>query len=70
MLVGSTQFPFGFGRLSVPGACGIRRVFSERTIGGIAIMLDLHPPVHRSEVDAAMNGHVLAQAELVGTYGR
>jgi Raf kinase inhibitor-like YbhB/YbcL family protein len=32
--------------------------------------LDLHAPVHRREVDAAMSGHVLARAELMGTFGR
>jgi len=32
--------------------------------------LDLHAPAHRREVDAAMKGHILAQAELMGTFGR
>jgi Raf kinase inhibitor-like YbhB/YbcL family protein len=33
-------------------------------------LLDLHAPVHRREVDAAMKGHILAQAELMATFGR
>ena len=33
-------------------------------------VLNLRPPVHRKDVDAAMKGHVLAQAELMGTFGR
>ena len=32
--------------------------------------LDLREPVHRKNVDSAMKGHVLAQAELMGTFGR
>jgi hypothetical protein len=30
----------------------------------------LRAPVHRKDVDSAMKGHVLAQAELMGTFGR
>ena len=33
-------------------------------------VLDVHTPVHRKNVDEAMKGHVLAQAELMGTFGR
>jgi hypothetical protein len=33
-------------------------------------LLDLHPPVRRKHVDAAMKGHILAQGELMGTFGR
>jgi Raf kinase inhibitor-like YbhB/YbcL family protein len=33
-------------------------------------VLDLRAPVHRQDVDSAMKGHVLAQAELMGTFGR
>jgi hypothetical protein len=33
-------------------------------------ILDLRSPVHRKDVDSAMKGHVLAQAELMGTFGR
>ena len=33
-------------------------------------LLDLHAPVHRKDVDAAMKGHVLAQGEWMGTFGR
>jgi Raf kinase inhibitor-like YbhB/YbcL family protein len=32
--------------------------------------LDLRAPVHRKDVDAAMKGHILAQAEWMGTFGR
>ena len=32
--------------------------------------LNLHAPVHRQDVDAAMQGHILAQGELMGMYGR
>jgi hypothetical protein len=34
------------------------------------IILDLRAPAHRKDVDSAMKGHVLAQAELMGTFGR
>jgi Raf kinase inhibitor-like YbhB/YbcL family protein len=33
-------------------------------------LLDLHAPVHRRDVDAAMQSHILARAELMGTFGR
>jgi hypothetical protein len=33
-------------------------------------MLNLKAGAHRAEVDRAMKGHVLAQAELLGMYGR
>jgi Raf kinase inhibitor-like YbhB/YbcL family protein len=33
-------------------------------------ILPLPASVHRQEVDLAMKGHVLAQAELMGTFGR
>jgi Raf kinase inhibitor-like YbhB/YbcL family protein len=33
-------------------------------------ILDLHTPVHRADVDVAMKGHVLAQAQWMGTFGR
>jgi hypothetical protein len=33
-------------------------------------LLDLHGQVHRRDVDAAMKGHILAQTELMGTFGR
>jgi Raf kinase inhibitor-like YbhB/YbcL family protein len=32
--------------------------------------LNLHGPARRQEVDSAMKGHVIAQAELMGTFGR
>ncbi len=34
------------------------------------IMLDLLPRAQRSDLETAMAGHILAEAELVGTYGR
>ena len=34
------------------------------------MILDLGAPVHRRDVDLAMKGHILAQAELMGTFGR
>jgi Raf kinase inhibitor-like YbhB/YbcL family protein len=33
-------------------------------------LLDLRAPVHRKDVDAAMKGHILVQAEWMGTFGR
>ena len=33
-------------------------------------LLDLHAPIHRNDVDAAMKGHILTQAKLMGTFGR
>lgn len=32
--------------------------------------LDLKPSAHRSDVLAAMKGHILAEGQLMGTYGR
>ncbi|MGO8786931.1 MAG: YbhB/YbcL family Raf kinase inhibitor-like protein [Terriglobia bacterium] len=32
--------------------------------------LEVRAPVHRKDLDLAMKGHVLAQAELMGTFGR
>ena len=36
----------------------------------IDTILNLPPPVQRKDVDAAMKGHVLAHAELMGTFAR
>lgn len=33
-------------------------------------VLDLRPPVHRHDVDSGVKGHILAQAQLMGTFGR
>jgi len=33
-------------------------------------VLDLRAPVHRKDVDSAMKGHFLAEADLMGTFGR
>jgi hypothetical protein len=33
-------------------------------------VLDLRAPVHRKDLDSAMKGHILAQAEIMGTFGR
>jgi hypothetical protein len=33
-------------------------------------ILDLRPAARRKEVDSAMQGHILAQTELMGTFGR
>jgi len=33
-------------------------------------VLDLHTPARRKDVDSAMKGHILAQAEVMGTFGR
>jgi hypothetical protein len=33
-------------------------------------VLNMRAPVHRQDVGTAMQGHVLAQAELMGTFGR
>ena len=34
------------------------------------MVMSLRAPVHRKDVDSAMKGHILAQAELMGTFGR
>ncbi len=34
------------------------------------VFLNLHSPARRQEVDSAMKGHILAQAELMGTFRR
>ncbi len=62
-----------FGRVGYGGPCAPRghgvhhyhfRLYALDT------ELNLAPRVKRSQLDAAMKGHILAQAELVGTYQR
>ncbi len=34
------------------------------------VILEMRTPVHRNDINSAMKGHVLAEAELMGTFGR
>jgi Raf kinase inhibitor-like YbhB/YbcL family protein len=58
-----------FGKTQYGGPCppkGRHRYFHK--LYALDIVLDLPASAKKSDVEAAMKGHVLAQAELVGTY--
>jgi Raf kinase inhibitor-like YbhB/YbcL family protein len=63
----------GFGENGYGGACpppghGAHRYFHE--LFALDTVLDLEPEASREQLEDAMDGHVLAGAELVGTYER
>ena len=65
---GANDFPMnGYGGPCPPPGKPHRYFFRLYALDTI---LDLRAPVRRQDVDAAMKGHVLAQAELMGTFGR
>jgi len=65
---GINDFPMnGYGGPCPPSGKPHRYFFRLYALDTI---LDLRVPVHRKDVDAAMRGHVVAQAELTGTFGR
>ena len=78
-LVGSDQMPGGgrqgtndFSRTGYSGPCPPRgrphRYFIR--LYALDAKLDLRPAATRKELEAAMKGHILAQAELMGRYQR
>jgi len=61
----------GFQRLGYGGPCppgGEHRYFFR--LYALATELELEPGAQRRRVDSEMRGHILAQAELVGSYSR
>jgi Raf kinase inhibitor-like YbhB/YbcL family protein len=56
----------GYGGPCPPG--GTHRYFFK--LYALDIILELEPDVGKKELLGAMEGHVLAQAELMGTYSR
>jgi Raf kinase inhibitor-like YbhB/YbcL family protein len=61
----------GFGRLGYGGPCppsGTHRYFFK--LYALDAELELRKGAGKAELEAAMEGHVLAQAELMGTYKR
>lgn len=60
-----------FGRIGYGGPCppsGIHRYFFK--LYALDTKLDLNKNANKNDVEAAMNGHVLATAELIGLYKR
>jgi len=57
---------FGYGGPCPPG--GTHRYFFK--LYALDIFLDLMPGAKKKDVEAHMNGHVLAEAQLMGTYKR
>lgn len=65
---GENDFPtIGYGGPCPPPGKPHRYFFR---LYALDTLLDLHGQVHRRDVDAAMHGHILAQAEVMGTFGR
>jgi len=68
---GSRHGENSFGRLDYGGPCppgGTHRYFFK--LYALDIVLDLEPGVDKAGLLDAMEGHVLAEAELLGTYSR
>lgn len=69
---GSRQGRNGFGRIGYGGPCpppGPAHRYSFRLFA-LDATLDLAPGASRGDLDRAMKGKILAQAELLGRYGR
>ncbi len=65
---GANDFPMnGYGGPCPPPGKPHRYFFR---LYALDTALNLRGPVRRKDVDSAMKGHVLAQAELMGTFGR
>ena len=65
------QGPNGRGENSYTGPCppsGTHRYFFK--LYALDIKLDLTPDTDKSGLEKAMEGHILAQAELIGLYSR
>jgi hypothetical protein len=66
---GTRQGTTDFGRTGYGGPCppsGTHRYFFK--LYALDAALDLKPGATKAQLEAAMSGHVLAQAELIGTY--
>lgn len=65
---GVNDFPMnGYGGPCPPPG-GPHRYFFR--LYALDTILNLRAPVHRKDIDSAMQGHILGQAELMGTFGR
>ena len=58
----------GYGGPCPPHGHGPHRYFFR--LYALDTMLNLSPGLKRSELDVAMTGHILAEATVMGTYGR
>ena len=70
---GSTQGINDFGKVGYGGPCPPRGHGTHHyhfRLYALDAELNLAPRVKRQQLDVAMKGHILAQAELVGTYQR
>jgi len=68
---GARQGRTDFGRIGYGGPCppsGTHRYFFK--LYALDAMLSLPPGATKSQLEAAMKGHVLAEAQLMGTYRR
>ena len=68
---GARQGRTDFGRTGYGGPCppsGTHRYVFK--LYALDRMLELLPSVTKAQLEAAMHGHVLAQAQLIGTYRR
>lgn len=66
---GTLQGTTDFGRTGYGGPCppsGTHRYFFK--LYALGTILDLQPGATKTQLEAAMQGHILAQAELMGTY--
>jgi hypothetical protein len=72
-IAGLRQGVNDFGRVGYGGPCpprghGVHHYHFR--LYALDTELNLAPRIKRAQLDAAMKGHILAQAELVGTYQR
>ena len=68
---GSQEETNGFSHSEYGGPCpphGVHRYFFR--LYALDLRLDLPAGATRQQLEAAMNGHILAQGQLVGTYQR
>jgi len=68
---GGIQGMNSFGKLDYGGPCppnGRHRYFFK--VYALDAKLDLEDGIPKTELEAAMKGHVLAEAQLIGTYER
>lgn len=71
LLAGGTQGKNDFGKLGYGGLCppsGIHRYFFR--LYALDRELELKSGATKAQLEAAMNGHILAAAELIGRYSR
>jgi len=70
---GARQGKNDFDRIGYGGACppkghGDHRYFFK--VYALDTILDKEPGITKAELEKAMNGHVLADGQLMGTYSR